>query len=346
MVETMLIGVMPEPGKVEIREVPRPIPGPDDALVRLKACAICTWEQRAYKGIQKVQFPFAGGHEVSGEIVQMGSDGRGGLHVGDHVGLGPANYCGQCYNCRRGFTARCLSPFPRVSVEGLWGPMGFAEYRVVRADRLYKMAIDLPFVQAALLEPLSCAVHSSRKLEPVLGEDVVVIGAGAMGLLNVLVLKLLGARVIACDLSPTRCSKALSVGADVAINPSEQDAIAVVKQLTEGRGADAVVTAVGGAKVNEMALSMISSTGRVVLFASAHPAAPIPLDPNTVHKQEQHVLGTEGVNPRDLQTGALLLSKRLLDVSPLIEATFPLLKLQEALELAVDPFSYRVVIQP
>src|SRR5260370_37415588 len=116
--------------------------------------------------------------------------------------------------------------------------------------------------EAALAEPVSCVVHSVRALQPELGDDVVVIGAGPMGMLNVLVLKRRGARVIVCELDAARREKALSLGADVVLDPSAGDFLAEGQRLTRGRGADAVVAAVGRGRVDGLAFQLVAQTGK------------------------------------------------------------------------------------
>src|SRR5207302_2564728 len=157
-------------------------------------------------------------------------------------------------------------------LEGRWGPGGLAEYKVVPARAAFEIPVELSFDEAALAEPVSCVVHSVRALEPQLGDDVVVIGAGPMGLLNALVLKRRGARVIVCELDAARREKAKALGADVVIDPAATDPIWEVRALTGGRGADAVVAAVGSARVDALAFGMVAKTGKVALFASAHPS--------------------------------------------------------------------------
>src|SRR5579864_6824908 len=266
----MRAAVLVAPRNLELRDFPVPRPGPGQALVRLRATALCTWEQRTYQGIQHVQTPFVGGHETAGVVAALG-EGVGRLSVGDHVTLGPVA-CDECYFCRRGFAERCESYLGRFALDGAWGPWGLAEYKLAPARALFAVPLELSFEEASLAEPISCVVHSVRKLQPELGDDVVVIGAGPMGLLNVLVLKRRGVRVIVCELDASRREKARLLGADVVLDPRDGEFPAQVRDVTEGRGADAVVAAVGSASVNSLAFEMVGKTGQVVLFASAHPS--------------------------------------------------------------------------
>ena len=341
---SMRAGVLVAPRNLELREFGVPRPGPGQALVRLRATALCTWEQRTYQGIQHVQTPFVGGHETAGVVAEVG-EGVTHVRVGDHVTLGPVA-CDECYYCRRGFAERCESHLGRFALDGAWGPWGLAEYKLVPSRSIFKVPADLSFEEASLAEPISCVVHAVRKLQPELGDEVVVIGAGPMGLLNLLVLKRRGARVIVCELDASRRSKAASLGADVVLDPHDGDFAAQVRELTDGRGADAVVAAVGNAPVNALAFEMIGKTGRVVLFASAHPSPCLDVDHNLIHKNEVDVLGVEGKTVQDFAIAVRLLSQRLIDVRPLIDRTVPLQDLETAFELAIRPDTYRVVVTP
>jgi threonine dehydrogenase-like Zn-dependent dehydrogenase len=340
----MRAGVLVAPRTLELRSYPLPRPGPGQALVQVKATALCTWEQRTFQGIQDIKTPFVGGHETSGIVVAIG-DGVRLASVGEHVTLGPVA-CDECYYCRRGFPARCEQTLGRFSLDGAWGPWGLAEYKLVPARAMFVVPAELSFEEASLAEPISCVVHAVRALHTELADDVVVIGAGPMGLLNVLVLKRRGARVIVCELDAARRRKALALGADAALDPSTEDVRARVKELTEGRGADAVLAAVGSANVDELAFSLVGKTGKVVLFASAHPGFPLAADHNLVHKNEIGVLGVEGKSVEDFLIAVRLLSHRLIDVRPLIDRCVPLTELETAFELALRPDTYRIVVTP
>jgi threonine dehydrogenase-like Zn-dependent dehydrogenase len=341
---TMRAGVLVAPRALELREFSLPRPGPGPVLVRVRATALCTWEQRTYQGVQEIKTPFVGGHETSGVVAAIG-EGVSSVQVDDHVTLGPVA-CDECYYCRRGFPARCENFLGRFSLDGAWGPWGLADYKLVPARAAFRIPLDLSFEEASLAEPISCVVHSVRALQPELADDVVVIGAGPMGLLNLLVLKRRGVRVIVCELDSTRRAKAVELGADVVLDPANGDFTLQVKALTGGRGADAVIAAVGSAQVDALAFQMVGKTGKVVLFASAHPSPSLSVDHNLIHKTEVDVLGVEGKSVQDFGIAVRLLSQRLIDVRPLIDRCVPLSDLEQAFELAIRPDTYRVVVTP
>lgn len=352
MTEKMTVAVFTAPGELEFREIARPTPKPNQVLVKIKACAICTVEQRTWKGsrVPGLGFPMIGGHEASGEVVEMGKDVKQAFAPGDKVVLGVGSDCGACYYCRRGWNQRCKYGWDIYGeyvsqYEGLPGLWGFSEYRVVNENELFRAPGDVPFEELALGEPLSCVIHSMKKLDIKLGDDVVIIGAGAMGLLNLMVAKLYGARTIVSELMAQRLEKAREVGANVVINASEEDPVERVKALTEGRGANFVIAAFGSGKVNEQAMKILDYGGRFVLFAAAYPPTPLELDPNQVHSKEFVISGTNGKDPEDLRVAAKLLSLRMVNVGPAIEAVMPFGELKAALDLAVQPDTYRVIVK-
>lgn len=340
---TFRVGAMTGPGAIEFLDVPVPEPGPGEALVRIEAVAICTWEQRSFSGQQSNKFPFVGGHETVGRIEAVGPGYHGPLAVGDRVSLGSAA-CGSCHWCHTGQDRVCARHYAGAVAYGdAWGPGGFAEYKVHPADGLYPVG-DAPREVASLVEPLSCAVHASRVNGVTLGHDVVVLGAGVMGLMNVIAAKAYGARVIASEVDAGRLEMARRMGADVLVDASTTDPVAAVREATDGRGADVVVAAIGHPSANEQGLAMLADRGTHVLFASAHPESPIALGPNHTHNHELAVRGVVSSEKRDFHLAARMVRLGQVDLSPLVQATYPLDQLAEALTEAVKPGTYRIVV--
>ena len=344
--EQMRIGVITAPGATEIRTVDVPQPGVNEVLVRIRATAICTWEQRTFSGQQSNRFPFIGGHEIAGEIVAIGPGDPAELAVGDHVTVG-SSACGICHWCRTGRDRVCPRHYAGVSTFGdAWGPGGFAQYKLHPANGVYPIDRSTPWEQASLSEPLSCALHTARLLDIRVSDDAVVLGAGVMGLMNVVALKKYGARVIVSEVDPDRLAKARAMGADELIDASAEDAVARVKQLTGGRGAEHVIAAIGHARANEQGMAMLSERGRFVLFASAHPVTPLSLDPNDVHNRETGVIGALSSEQVDFYVANRLIGLRQVDLGPLVERSFGLDDLAPALEASIEPGTYRMIVTP
>jgi L-iditol 2-dehydrogenase len=342
--------VMVEPQKVEIREIEFPEPKTGEVLVRQRACSLCTMEQRMYAGITDWGYGGAWGHEVSGIVEAIGPGTKTDLKVGDHVARAGSGSCGACYYCSHGLTRLCVAATGRSKAydaetgKEIIGSFGLSEYAVSDVGSIVKMAPDLPFEESSLVEPVACVVQSTNKLDIKLGQTVVVIGAGTMGLLNMMLARVRGAFVVVSDLDPARRKRALELAAHAALDPEKGDIVEQLKALNDRRGADAVVTAVGNKAVNDDALRLVGPEGKIMLFASAHPAFPLELDPNMVHRTGINVTGVVSKNRVDMYQAGVLLSKRLINVTPLIETTFPLEQIDEALALASFKNTYRVVV--
>jgi L-iditol 2-dehydrogenase len=341
---TMRVGVMAGVRDIGVQELPIPEPGPGEILVRLHATAICTWEQRSFSGAQANKFPFVGGHEMAGEVAAIGPGTYTDLQVGERVTVGSSS-CGKCHWCYTGQDRACKLHYAgSVKYGDAWGPGGFAQYKTHPADGVYRVG-DAPYDVAALTEPLNCALHATRLLDLYVGQDVVVLGAGVMGLMNVIAAKQRGARVIVSEIDPGRLAMAKRMGADELIDASQEDPIERVKQLTEGRGAEAVIAAIGHKSANDQGWKMLSDRGRFVLFAAAHPEPEFTILPNETHNRETGVFGVLSGDKQDFYTAARLVRYGLVDLAPLIDAHYPLEQVDQALEHALRPGTYRVLVE-
>jgi threonine dehydrogenase-like Zn-dependent dehydrogenase len=328
--------------KIEIVEIPVPVIGPRDVLLKVKSAGLCTWEQRIYTGQAKSEYPVLGGHENAGEIAAVGELVTN-VKVGDRVTMGSSS-CGTCRACLRGQDKGCTEHFLNFSLKGgSYGPGGFAEYKIHRSDGVFPVG-DAPWDQAALAEPLSCAIHAARLLDARLGDTAVVFGAGTMGLLNLMVLKKSGLRVAVVDVNEGRLAKATSLGADVVLKagPDIRDR---VKAAFLG-GVDFSIAAYGSEAVNQDALDVLNNRGKICLFASAHPVTPFAIDPNLMHNRETSAVGVVSADRRDHAVATDLIANKQIDLSPIIDATFPLVEAAAAFERATSTPSYRVMLHP
>lgn len=328
--------------KIEIVNIPMPVIGVRDVLLKIKSAGICTWEQRIYTGQAKADYPLLGGHENAGEIVAIGELVTN-VKVGDRVTMGSSS-CGTCRACLRGQDKGCTEHFLNFSLKGgFYGPGGFAEYKLHRSDGVFPVG-DAPWNQAALAEPLSCAIHAARLLGARLGDTAVVFGAGTMGLLNLMVLKKSGLRVAVVDVNEARLAKATALGADLVLQagPGIRDR---VKDAFLG-GVDFSIAAYGSEEVNQDALDVLNTRGKICLFASAHPVTPFAIDPNLMHNRETSAVGVVSADRRDHAVATEMIATQQFDLSPLIDATFPLIEAAAAFEKATSAPSYRVMLQP
>ena len=345
MADLMKAGVITAPYEFEIREIPIPEPGPGEVLIRQKAVALCTMEQRVYTGVKKFPYPGCWGHEVAGVVEKVGPENKTQLKEGDHVVLGVPYFCGECEYCTRGLEEHCLADFGLPKMEGIIGLFGMAQYMVVESKRAIKVASEIPFAEKALAEPLGCVLQGIKKLNILERDTVVVVGAGTMGLLNVMAAKRRGARVVVSEIDPKRREKAEKLGADASFDPSKEDAEEAIQRLNDGRKADAVILAIGNENANKDAMKMTAKEGRILYFASAHPSVPFEVDPNFIHDTGIVLTGVKGKNLRDVWDAAAMLSSGTVKTDELIEEVYPLDKAQKALEKASNNNTFRIVLE-
>src|SRR5690242_13150260 len=144
--------VITAPGKIEFEELPLPVPGKGQVLVRISAAALCTWEQRVFAGIDTWSYPLVGGHEFAGTIAAIGPDVTQRLAPGDQVAVAGLRRCGECWACRRGYDNICDNQHSTREPGRPWGPAGFGEYTVVDAYQIYRYPVPVPTYEAALAE--------------------------------------------------------------------------------------------------------------------------------------------------------------------------------------------------
>jgi len=340
--KTMKAAVITEVGAVEIQDIPLPELGPREVMIKIGAASICSWEQRTFIGKQKPGLPFFGGHENAGEVVAV-ADGVTRVKVGDRVTLGPTQ-CGACRACLRGEDKGCPEHFQYFSLKGGdLGPGGFSEYKVHREDGCFPVG-DAPYELACLAEPLSCAVHAVRLMGMKKGDTAVVFGAGPMGLLNALVLHHTGVDVLLVDMDEARLAIARDNGIANTLL-STGDAVAEILARYPG-GVDGVITAIGAKAVNEQGLKILQPRGTLCLFASAHPVEPFEVDPNWVHNTEVRIIGAVSADIQDHERATQMIAHGEIDLTPIMEKTFPLDQAQAAFEYLSAKPSYRVALIP
>ncbi len=330
----------------EVHEEPlRPI-GPDEMLVKMETCNICTTDYQQWQGLRDHQgFPMAGGHEWAGIIVEKGDKVLDIFQVGDRVGTGGSG-CGICDNCRRGLTSDCVVRHGRQMVNGFYGNRCFADYVILNQRTAYKLSKEIPAAEAGFLEPLATAVSGNKKVKVSPMEDVVVVGAGTMGLVNAQVAKAFGARVIITELTPKKLERARSMGIADVVDAKSCDPVEEVKKLTGGKGADTVIVAVGNTFAYKQAYQMLKQLrGKMLLFAAGYPKPEMQIDPNEIHYRKIEIIGTMSGNTADFVDSAQLMGKKLVNMGYSLEGkVFPLREIQAAYEAAATPDMYRITV--
>jgi 2-desacetyl-2-hydroxyethyl bacteriochlorophyllide A dehydrogenase len=339
--------VITGPNAIVMEDVPLPELAPTQVLVRMRASALCTWEQRTYAGIDTYSYPLVGGHENSGVIEAIGSDVELKAKVGDQVALAGLKRCGQCYSCRRGVLNLCDNARSKRQPNVPWGPGGFGEFVVAEAYQVYPVGPVATPLEAALTEPTSCVVHDMRRHPVRNGDVVVIVGAGIMGLLHLVLVKKTPCYVIVSEPEPARREKAKELGADALIDPTAEDYVTRVNELSGGNGANVTYVAIGAPKAIEAAVAAAAKRGLVSCYASVHPrGTTITVDPNSFHHREVRLSGSIAQDPEDFLAAADIIGQREIDLRPLISMTFPLSRLADAFAAAGRKDNYRVLVQP
>lgn len=338
--------ILISPKHIEIQEIPKPILKDNEVLLKVVSSGICVNDIRDYKG-SNWSYPRVGGHEYSAIIEETG-DSVSEFSPGDKVVAFITENCGFCKSCQEGHENICenvLKSKKYYNENGLSGFFGFSEYIAMPKRFLYKIPNGVTSTEAAFTEPLACVLNSIHRCNIQMGQDVVVIGAGVMGLLHVLCLKKKGVRVIISEPDEKRRHYAVQLGADISIDPTTNDPVSTVKEITNGYGADVVINTTAIPNVAEQAIQMTAKSGICNMFSSIHPNTPILVDAGRLHSQEIFVTGTQNGTKYTFKQALDCIAKKIIDVNPLIDDVFDLYHIKDALECASRPDTYKVIVQ-
>jgi len=349
---TMRAAVYRGVNDVRVETIPVPEISPGEVLVKIHTCGICGTDlKKIHTGSHSAPRVF--GHEMSGTIVRVG-EGVTGFAIGDRVMAYHHIPCGECYYCRKQTFAQC-EVYKKVGCTAGFAPSGggFAEYiRVmdwIVQRGLVKIPDGISFEQAAFIEPVNTCYKAIQLLNLQSDETVLVIGQGSIGILLAALARKTGATVLTSDLYPERHAVAARFGLDHPLD-ARGDVVAAAKAVTEGRGADVALLAVGGDALIKVAMNAIRPGGRVMLFAATqHGEAPF--DPAAVCMDEKTLMGSysSSVSIND-EVAQLVLDGygNGFDLTQLISHRFSLEDAVAAIELASHPQadSLKIVIQP
>jgi L-iditol 2-dehydrogenase len=306
------------PGEMPLREHPDPSAGRGEVLVAVRAAGICGSDVHGFMGATgRRRVGVVMGHEAAGDVVEIGPDVTS-VRAGDRVILRSILACGRCVRCRRGQPNLCLD---RKGM-GMHFDGAYAERMVVAESLLLPMPDTLTYEEGALVEPLAVAMHAVNITPFALMGFVVVIGAGAIGLLTLLAARLRGAgSIVITDRSAHRLAVARSLGADLTIDVTTQDAAELVLAATDGRGADAVLEAVGIAATAAQSLHLVRSGGDVTWIGNSAPT--VQLGMQELVTRELTVRGSYGFR-EEFEQAADALAAGTIDVRRIIERLAPL----------------------
>ena len=338
------------PGDIRLEDVAEPQVSAGEVKIRVRNCSTCGTDVKISKsGHPNMSAPQGMGHEIAGEIVDVGA-GVSGWSLGDRVQVIAAIPDGTCADCLAGRMSIC----PHQLSMGYQFPGGFAEFMIVprevlAIDGLNRIPDALSFAEASLAEPLACVLNGQELARVGKGDIVVVVGSGPIGCLHVLLAHARGAaRVILIDLNADRLAQAAAlVSPELTIVSADQDPVEAVLAATDGKGADVVITAAASSVAQEQGVRMLARRGRLSLFGGLAKDAPnITVDANLVHYRELTIVGVNGSTPEHNKQALGLIASGAVPVAALITHTLPLESIFVALDIVARGEAIKVTIEP
>jgi L-iditol 2-dehydrogenase len=338
--------------QLSYEEIPVPKLLTDEVLVQVQVVGLCQSD------IKKIRYPLYEpprifGHETAGIITSVGSEVTG-WKVGQRVAVMHHIPCMRCAHCLNDNFSMC-DTYKNICTTAGFAPSGggFAEYvkvpgHIVRNGGLIPIPDHISFDEASFVEPTNCCLKAVKKAQIAPGETVLITGAGPIGLMFVMLVKLFGGRAIATDLLPSRIEKALSVGAEAAFDARDVDLTAKIHAMTNGMGVDVTLLAVPSEKAFFQALDCTRKGGKILFFAEFPHEMEIPVNPNILYRREIDLMGSYSSSYRLQSLAVDIVFNRRIDVQALISNHYPLQDLCAAVEQAVSPTpeTYKILIHP
>jgi L-iditol 2-dehydrogenase len=340
------------PGDLRLEQIPLPELGPGDALLKIAAVGICTTDRKiAKRGHFKLSDdagPRVLGHELVGEIVAVGSRVTQ-LEPGTKVVVVPNLGCGHCPECAEGDIHLCANYGAfGITLDGAMAQYMYLPASALAVGNVLPIPAGISLEWAVLAEPLACCYNALAlsRIQP--GESLLVIGGGAMGLMNAALGRAFGASlVMLSDPHEERLDRAQQLGVDTCIQARQEDVVARVKSLTKGRGADVVIVTAASAQAQRDALECAARKGRINFFASVAANEDEVITPiNRIHYEQLTLTGTTGANITHFRRVLELMASNRLPLEPLITARYPLTSAKEAFHEADRHHHARVVLEP
>lgn len=339
----MRVGMYYNNRDVRVEEMPVPVIGPGEILVKVHASGICGSDVLEWYRVKKA--PKVLGHEIAGEIVEVG-EGVDRFKVGDRVFVSHHIPCNTCYYCLKGYHTACETLHTTN-----FDPGGFAEY--LRAPRLnvdrgvFLLPDEVSYEEGTFIEPLACVLRGQRlvKLQP--GDSVLVLGAGISGLLHVATARALGAgRVMATDINEFRLHMAKTLGADAVWHAGE-DIPSLVYKENGNRLVDLVIVCTGALSAFKQALKSVDRGGTVLCFATTEPGLDIPVPMNEFWRNEIKLMPSYGNSPYDAAVAIELIRAKRIPLQQMITHRLPLDRIDQGFQLVAGAAdSIKVIIEP
>lgn len=315
--------VLTAPSQLARQDVEKPGTGAGDVLVHVTHSGICGTDYKIYTGAIPVGYPRIMGHEMAGEVVDAGASTT--VKAGDRVIVDPELYCGACFHCRIGQTHLC----PKGILLGRDANGGFAEFLAAPPSQVFPLPAGVDTHNAPLIQVLTTALHAQRQVDIFAGEYVVVLGLGVTGQLHVQLAKARGATVIGVTRSAEKRALAEKLGADLTF-PGGDDAVAKVREATEGRGPDVVIETTGVVPSLAQAIHMTRSGGRILMYGiitAKEGALPF----YDLYFKELSLINARVAKSEDYPGAVSLVQRGKVQLAPLVSDVLPLAELKDAI---------------
>lgn len=336
------------PDQLRLEERPLPAPGPAELLVRVSGCGLCG-SDLAKIVHRTVPDATILGHEVVGRIAAVGPGGvttAGGVRLaeGDRVIVGHHVPCYGCHYCKHGSVSQCRT-FKTLNLD----PGGLAEYVRVPARNAAYATLTVPptltDAEAAFTEPLACCLRAIKRSNLLLGDTVLVVGLGSIGLMLVQLVQHFRAAVVGSDPVAARRQLALELGVGAAVDPAAGPVVEAARGISGGRGVDVVILTVTTGSLLADALAAVRDGGTVVVFAGPEPAPVVPLDLRQVYHREVTLLPSYSPSPVELEEALGLIADGVVRVAPLVSHRVPLAAVAEGVRLALTREALKVFVE-
>lgn len=330
--------LLTEPHNISIEDKEIPEVKDNDVLIKIECCGFCGTDFLIYNGNFPVHFPYSPGHEYVGKVVETGKNATG-LSKGDRVTVDPNFHCDNCYYCRSGEINLCVNQKTKVKSNG-----GFAEYVVVPSSLAYKLSENISSGEAVFIETISCCLHAIDKSEIKQGEKVLILGAGALGLIILQLVKGIAGKVIISEPIEIKRKIASHLGVDIVINPVSEDITSIIKKETNDHGVDKIIDCSGKIEAVKKSIKILRKGGTLVLSAIYPLVSELTIKPLEILQNEIIIKGSF-LNPFTYTRSIEILSNNKIKVEQLITHRFKLKEIEKAYKTFLKGEAIKILIE-
>jgi len=338
---------------IKIEDIPKPKITKDEILLKVNACAICGTDVRIFKsGHKNINPPHVLGHEICGTVVKTGSN-ISGYKEGERVVVDPIITCGKCYYCKKGLTNLCFEFQKITDAFGYSRQGGFAEYmaiheKAVKRGNLIKINDNIKDEEAAISEPMACALNGQLLSNVGKGDSVLIIGTGPIGCMHIGLSKVLGAdKVIISEISEERLKLSEQFNADFYINPKVEDLKTRIYEITDNIGPNVIIIAASSKEAQEGALDIAANCAHINFFGGLPKNnSLITIDSNIIHYKQLYIHGTSGTTNENIKRCLELMSENKMIGEKYISRVISLDEMPDIMNEMGNPNELKIVVKP